>query len=130
MTGKDIQQAPEVTYPINIEVDTDTIKSLSKLYNTRTCAPDGWHPKHYGLLGDETLQTLSLIIMLMIFTGQAPSDTQQLQVLMQRKHKGVGRIPPGFYNAIARLVGKVLGEGVSSPWPEADPPVTQYGDNR
>ena len=90
-------------------------KSLSKLYETRTCTPDGWHPKHYGLLGDETLQTLSLIIMLMFFTGQAPTDTQQLQVLTQRKHKGVGRRPLGFYNAIARLVGKLLAQ-VARDW--------------
>ena len=78
---------------VDVEADASQIQAYANLLKENTCVPDGFHPRHYLLLGTGALQAMAGIIALMLLVGQAPAQIRALQVMMQNKHKGPGRRP-------------------------------------
>eukprot|EP00959_Pyramimonas_sp_CCMP1952_P086969 1819310-Pyramimonas_sp.AAC.2 len=95
------QRRPAMELP-----SADLVKEVSKRFKTHTCQPDGWHPRHYSLLGEESRAAFGKLPLLMEMRGQTPTSTQKLVV--QLNHKPLGdRRPLGFYPAPARIPGRL-----------------------
>ena len=86
----------EVTFELTPTHDEATIISSSNKFRTRTCQRDGWHPRHYGLLGPTCLEAMVQILTLSILASKAPERTSALEILLSPKVKGEGRRPIGF----------------------------------
>eukprot|EP00959_Pyramimonas_sp_CCMP1952_P090620 1897034-Pyramimonas_sp.AAC.1 len=79
--------------------EPDDLCQISKKLKTRTCTPDGFHPKHFGRLEDSTLEVMGKPIAIMNILSDAPQQMQSIILLLARKHSGGGE---GEYWAISQ----------------------------
>eukprot|EP00973_Karenia_brevis_P040962 5667464-Karenia_brevis.AAC.1 len=72
-------------------LDACILRRASLSFKSKTIRPDGWHPRHFGLLSDEALQALAEIMMFMERSGKHPTKQQSLLVNLISKPAGGAR---------------------------------------
>ena len=68
-------------------------------------APDGWHPRHIGLLSNNLLEVLSTLYEILERTGHMPQQQRQVHVFLLNKTSG-GTRPIGLFTAFYRVWSK------------------------
>ena len=91
----------------------DALRGASNKFKIRTCTKGGWHPKHFALLGDASLNILSWVFWFFTMAGQLPKELQQIEVALYRKPTG-GRRPIGFFDSVYRLWSAVTRDRVQT----------------
>ena len=77
------------TFPVMLNhVTEEEVVYLAGKFKGRTCKPDGWHPRHLGLLPAKPTTILTLLIQLGLYAASVPERISHLDVLLQPKHKG------------------------------------------
>ena len=64
------------------------IRSVAKSYPVKTDTRDSFHPRHYSLLSDRTLECLSILYMYMEASGLAPSPVSTVAISLIPKPSG------------------------------------------
>ena len=85
----------------------DELRSLARSFKTATISIDGFHPRHFAVLGDGALRVQSGVFTAMNVLGNAPLSLRQLIVALYRKPLE-GRRLIGFYQSTTRLYSKSL----------------------
>jgi len=93
------------------------IRKASNMFKIRTARADGWHPRHYGLLSDMSLQVLAYIIVIIEAVGDFPEDFADLLMpLIEQpgnnntiKRRGIG-IQRSFYRVWGKARRPLIAE--------------------
>ena len=97
----------------------DFLRKMSRKFKRKTgVAPDGWHPRHFALLGDEALNTLALLHHLLELTGHLPGQQRFVCVFLLGKPGG-GTRPIGLFTSMYRLWAKAR-QPIAAKWADAD----------
>jgi len=108
----------------------DFLRKMAKKFKRKTgVAPDGWHPRHYALLSDQSLSTLAMLYTLLEITGHLPHQQRYVCVFLLDKASG-GTRPIGLFTSMYRLWAKSR-QLEAARWAEAhDRPFFAAGKNR
>ena len=108
-----IASCPSTLPPITGE---DVLKA-SKGFKLATVAPDGWHPRTFGLMGPEGREATAQLLNLFEQTGQWPTMSSSVSMKATRKPCGGSRLI-GWYRAMFRLWSYIRSE-VWRGWEDA-----------
>ena len=93
------QECNEEMRPITAE----DVRSASSHFSTRTSgSPDGWHPRHYSLLGVKSREELAKILNMIENKGELPSQAEVILTVLLAKPQG-GFRPIAILPSIYRL---------------------------
>ena len=91
-----MHEGPSALLPL---LRVEDLRKAAQPFKLRTCATDGWHPRHYGLLCDDALAVLARVLWLVELFGDFPKKTRGLQVrLITAKRR-----PIGWYKGLFRV---------------------------
>ena len=91
-----MHEGPSALLPL---LQVEDLRKAAQSFKLRTCATDGWHPRHYGLLCDDALAVLARVLWLVELFGDFPKKTRGLQVrLITAKRR-----PIGWYKGLFRV---------------------------
>ena len=94
--------------PTEPAVSAEGLRQASKAFKKRTCAVDGWHPRHYSLLSDGALSCLGWLPHMCEVLGDFPAVTRDVQVgLITAKRR-----PIGFFRCLMKLFVRARQEPV------------------
>ena len=93
----------------------EELRRCSLSFKRITTRVDGFHPRHYALLGNQALLVMSRLMVLMHQTGAMPTLLQMLLVQLIPKIKSVGTRPIGFLQSFLRVFGRLL-SGAAKKW--------------
>ena len=102
--GSALEEVPlaEWSGPLPPRLQAAQLRAAGKRFKRRTATPDGWHPRHVALLGDEVLEVLCDLLALLEALGVFPEDLEQVLVALIPKPTG-GERPIGLYLALFRV---------------------------
>ena len=78
------------------------IAEAAKCFKKRTATPDGWHPRTFGLLSEESQDRLARVLNICECFGAWPEDESSIHMSIQRKPGGGKRLI-GWYRALFRM---------------------------
>ena len=101
------------------DLTPDEIRAACRTFKDGTSATfDGFHVKHFGLLSEQALEALCLLLKACECIGAMPTVVQAVAITLIPKAKG-GYRPIGIFPAIERLWAKARLQVVQQ-WQEAN----------
>ena len=87
---------PDVLEPIT----GSDLAEAARRFKTRTATPDGWHPRSYGYLGEESRECLARLLNLCENMGVWPQQQSSVHMSIHEKPSGGKRLI-GWYRAFS-----------------------------
>jgi len=85
----------------------EDIEEASKVFSTTISgSPDGWHPRHFGLISEAGRRNMAHVMDMMERQGRMPPQTEVLLMVMLSKPQG-GVRPICMFPAIYRVWMKI-----------------------
>eukprot|EP00973_Karenia_brevis_P065411 9087535-Karenia_brevis.AAC.1 len=116
-TPAPIQWPREVEVPIaGVLQDVPLVREVALGYKTKTALGTDWvHPRHYGMLSDDTLWAMLVLCRVMLMLGFIPAALAYLLIALIPKASG-GERPIGIFPSFLRIMSKVIRMTYCKKW--------------